>query len=277
MKMIAAAILLLACQCANMHAQESVTFTKQPFPVGLSISSMENFMAHIMVQSPGAAEPILQKHLSTQKQLRYTVLETAEGSVSRMRVQFDNIVDAPARTGVEQVRSPLIGKTYVLSFGSENFSASTEDGSDVAPDILKTLRREVGNDILLERFSALLAGMTLTKGVETDIPLDVAEGFNPSLQSIMKLKKAKMTLAGLHNENGEHTAIIEFVFSVEGAMPDLAINADLKGFVAIGADNCWPMSVSLQGEFGGELNKQEKMVVVGMVSGERNAIYTTEK
>jgi hypothetical protein len=51
----------------------------------------------------------------------------------------------------------------------------------------------------------------------------------------------------------------------------------LKGFAAVGADTCWPVSVSLQGEFGGEMQEPRKLNVVGMVSGERSLLYTRER
>lgn len=146
------------------------------------------------------------------------------------------------------VKTPVVGKTYVVKLQGEELAITDETGKKPPKDeweIVNADYKDLGEQ---DEFASYFADKKVVPGETLEVPGNLARAMLTEQKDIVKIDHFSFVLNRTGTFSGLPSAIFGTALKMSGNYgPNTSIKMNLKGETVIAFQNGWPVSTKLEG------------------------------
>lgn len=232
---------------------DGIVFKKKAPAVGTKVSEskIKTMSLTVTVAGAKASDPGVKVKFNEREGVEKTVevLAVSGISVTKVKVAYKESTKVESKDGAEKtIKSPVIGKTYIVEAKNGAVSVLTEQGAPVPAEEAKEVQDDFKNLGKQDDMQSVLPETPLRVGDQVDA---IAEGLRTKLSSgddgktKTTVEKSSAKLIKINDKGGTKTGVFKIELDVVIDKSGMVIRMKMEGEVELRAEDGFPVAMML--------------------------------
>lgn len=242
---------------ADTASADSITIKAAAPAVGAKWSEEKVQVMTLKINEKGGVTELVRE--GTEKK-QVEVLALTGNVVTKAKVAYDIVEKQTVGGKIQEMPSPVTGKTYVLDASNGKLAITTDAGAKPSADEIVAIEKDEDNFGKPDRMQALLDGKTFKKGETVDFPADQIKGVMGDAGG-RTVTKMSLTYTGNEGTDPAFDWVVAFVQEDRG----MKIVSEATGKVVVDVASGELLSMTVEGpiEMTGKATATGTMKITG--------------